>query len=73
MGNVRTGQVIKLDYRKAAVMLMSGFIALLFFKNSEAASRFVSRGIEVSVTRLIPSLFPFLVVSSLLLVILREE
>lgn len=67
MGNVRTGQVIKLDYRKAAVMLMSGFIAVLFFKNSEAASRFVSRGIEVSVTRLIPSLFPFLVVSSLLL------
>jgi sporulation integral membrane protein YlbJ len=67
MGNVRTGQVIQLDYRKAAVMLMSGFIALLFFKNSEAASRFVSRGIEVSVTRLIPSLFPFLVVSSLLL------
>ena len=67
MGNTRTRHVVKLDIRKGAVMLMSGFITLLFFKNAEAASRFVSRGIEVCVTRLIPSLFPFLVVSSLLL------
>ena len=59
--------VLKLDMRRSAVMLMSGFIALLFLKNAEAASLFVSRGIEVCLTRLIPSLFPFLVVSSLLL------
>ena len=60
-------RVIKLNQRNFAVMLMSGFIALLFLKNSEAAARFVSRGTEVCLTRLIPSLFPFLVVSSLLL------
>ena len=67
MGNTRTRHVIKLDTRKISVMLMSGFIALLFIKNAEAASLFVSRGIEICLTRLIPSLFPFLVVSSLLL------
>lgn len=47
-------------------MLMIGFVTLLFFKNGEAAAEFVRRGTETCLYRLIPSLFPFLVLSSLL-------
>ena len=52
--------------RRAALISACGFIFLLFFKNSEAAAEFVSRGVEICISRLIPSLFPFLVLSSLL-------
>lgn len=54
------------DHRSIALILMSGFITLLFFKNSDAAAGFILRGLEICAKRLIPSLFPFLVVSSLL-------
>lgn len=54
------------SFRRAAIILISGFIALLFFKNSDAAAKFVSRGATLCIEKLIPSLFPFLVISSLL-------
>lgn len=55
------------DHRRVPLILMSGFITLLFLKNSDAAASFVLRGLEICAKRLIPSLFPFLVVSSLLI------
>ncbi len=42
------------------------FVAILFFKNSQATAEWVSRGLSLCAKRLIPSLFPFMVVSSLL-------
>ena len=53
------------SYQKAAVYLMTIFIMALFFKSSEAAARYVSSGVSVCIKSLIPSLFPFMVVSSL--------
>ena len=41
------------------------FIVLLFFRNSEVAAEWVLRGLLLCAKRLIPSLFPFMVVSSL--------
>ncbi|MBO7310197.1 MAG: hypothetical protein J6U86_02245 [Clostridia bacterium] len=38
---------------------------VLFFKNSSAASEWVSKGLKICVTKLIPSLFPFMVLSSI--------
>ena len=53
------------SYRKAAVWLMTIFIIFLFFKSSEAAAKYVGAGVLVCTKSLIPSLFPFMVVSSL--------
>ncbi len=44
---------------------MTVFLTVLFFKNTSATAMWVSRGLSMCVTRLIPSLFPFMVVSSL--------
>ncbi len=45
---------------------MSVFVLILFFKNSSAAAAWVSEGLFLCATRLIPSLFPFMVLSSLM-------
>lgn len=47
-------------------IFMSLFIIILFFKNSQAAAIWVSEGLRLCVGRLIPSLFPFMVVSTLI-------
>lgn len=46
---------------------MSLFILILFFKGSETAAVWVSDGLRLCAVRLIPALFPFMVVSSLML------
>ena len=43
------------------------FLVIIFFKNASAASLWVSQGLRVCALGLIPSLFPFMVLSSLLL------
>ncbi len=48
-----------------AYCYMCTFIAILFFKNSSAAAEWVTRGLLLCSKRLIPSLFPFMVLSSL--------
>ena len=45
---------------------MCVFLLVLFFKNSEATATWVSKGLHLCATKLIPSLFPFMVVSSLM-------
>ena len=42
------------------------FMLVLFFKNSTATSLWVFRGLELCAKKLVPSLFPFLVVSSIM-------
>ncbi len=51
--------------RRFSFVYMSLFIILLFFKNSDVASRWVSDGLLLCAKKLIPSLFPFMVISSL--------
>jgi sporulation integral membrane protein YlbJ len=46
---------------------MCTFIVLLFFKNSDAAALWVSKGLTLCAKKLIPALFPFMVLSSLIL------
>lgn len=53
--------------RGLGLCYMCLFIVILFFKNSTAASEWVSSGLKICATRLIPSLFPFMVLSSLAL------
>ena len=53
--------------RTLAFCYMSIFITVLFFRNAQAASVWVTEGLELCVTKLIPSLFPFMVVSALLI------
>ena len=45
---------------------MCVFMLVLFFKNSDATTLWVSEGLKLCANRLIPSLFPFMVVSSLM-------
>ncbi|MBO5203724.1 MAG: hypothetical protein J6B72_03835 [Clostridia bacterium] len=47
-------------------IFMSLFILILFFKSSESAALWVSEGLTLCVRRLIPSLFPFIALSSLI-------
>ena len=51
--------------RRLGACYMGIFLLILFFKNSSAAALWVNEGLRLCVTRLIPSLFPFMVVSSL--------
>lgn len=51
-------------HRGAWLCYVTVFIAVLFFKNAYAASAWVAEGLRTCAFRLIPSLFPFLVISS---------
>lgn len=53
--------------KKFGVCYMCVFLLVLFFKNSDAASVWVSRGLELCAKKLIPSLFPFMALSSLMI------
>lgn len=60
-------QKIKKPLRKRfGVCYMCIFLLILFFKNSDAASIWVTRGLELCAKKLIPSLFPFMALSSLM-------
>lgn len=52
--------------RRLGACYMGIFLLILFFKNSSAAALWVNEGLRLCVTRLIPSLFPFMAVSSLI-------
>ena len=52
--------------RRLGACYMGIFLLILFFKNSSAAALWVNEGLKLCVTRLIPSLFPFMAVSSLI-------
>ncbi len=52
--------------RGLVYVYMSLFVALLFFKNSDASAAWVTDGISLCLGKLIPSLFPFMVISSLI-------
>ena len=51
--------------RRLGFCYMSLFIMILFFKNADAAALWVSEGLRLCAQKLIPSLFPFMVISSL--------
>lgn len=51
--------------RRYAFTFMSLFIIILFFKNAAAATLWVQNGLYLCGTRLIPALFPFMVLSSI--------
>ena len=53
--------------KKCCFAYMSVFMLLLFFKRPTETAEWVERGLSVCTQRLIPSLFPFMVVSALLL------
>ncbi len=55
----------KKSRKRLCAAYMCVFLLVLFFKNSDATSAWVSRGLELCAKKLAPSLFPFLVVSSL--------
>ncbi len=59
-------KIKKAPVRRLVFCYMCLFVAILFFKNSEATAQWVSRGLTLCTKRLIPSLFPFMVLSSLL-------
>lgn len=52
--------------KKCCFGYMSVFMLLLFFRYPDPTTEWVRRGIDTCVGRLIPSLFPFMVVSALL-------
>lgn len=52
-------------WKRFGACYMCLFLILLFFRNANAASLWVSEGLELCAKRLIPSLFPFMVISSL--------
>ncbi len=52
--------------RRATKAYMCIFLLILFFKNSSAATLWITRGLKLCADKLIPSLFPFMVVSSLM-------
>ena len=54
-------------HRRLGFCYMSIFLMILFFKNADAAALWVSRGLELCAAKLIPSLFPFMVISSILI------
>ena len=57
----------RLTLRRIAVCYMCLFIIILFMKNSSAAAEWVASGIALCARTLIPSLFPFMVVSSMVI------
>ena len=58
---------IKKPLRKRLGMCyMCVFLMILFFKNSDATYVWVTRGLELCAKKLIPSLFPFMALSSLI-------
>ncbi len=63
---VQTQKNKKTLIKRLVYCYMCLFVAILFFKNTQAAAEWVSKGLTLCVKRLIPSLFPFMVVSSLL-------
>ncbi len=54
------------DMRLLTGVFMSLFIMILFFKSSESAALWVSEGLKICAYKLIPSLFPFMAISSLI-------
>ena len=52
--------------RRFGVCYMCLFLLILFLKNGNAAAAWVSEGLRICAGRLIPSIFPFMVVSSLM-------
>lgn len=54
-------------FKRVCFAYMAIFMLLLFFKTPEATSQWVKRGLDTCVESLIPSLFPFMVISSLLI------
>lgn len=58
---------IKKPFRRTlGAAYMCVFMLVLFFKNSDATTHWISEGLKLCANRLIPSLFPFMVVSSLM-------
>lgn len=53
--------------RRTAVLIGSCFLLFLFFKNAEIAANGIEKGLVLASGVIIPSLFPFLVLSELLL------
>lgn len=56
----------RLTARRAGFCLMSAFCFLLILRNSSAAIRYMGRGLTLCAQTVIPSLFPFMVISELL-------
>ncbi len=63
---LNSGKTKKALVKRLVYCYMCLFVTILFFKNTQATSEWVSNGLSLCVKRLIPSLFPFMVVSSLL-------
>ena len=57
----------KLSLRRALICYMCVFMIILFMKNASAAATWVSSGVSLCVRTLIPSLFPFMVISSMVI------
>jgi sporulation integral membrane protein YlbJ len=56
---------IRVSPKRIAYVYICLFITVLFFKNSDIAAAWVTRGLSLCAKKLIPSLFPFMVLSSL--------
>ncbi len=52
--------------RALAYTYMTLFVTVLFFKNTSLTAEFVSSGLSLCAKKLVPSLFPFMVISSLI-------
>ncbi len=61
----KEGKKHKFAYFLYCYMIL--FLVVIFFKNSSAASLWVSKGLSLCISRLVPSLFPFMVLSSLMI------
>ena len=61
--SVKTKKTLR---KKFGVCYMCMLLLVLFFKNSDATVIWVCRGLELCAKKLIPSLFPFMAVSSLM-------
>ncbi len=64
--DIQTQKTKKTLIKRLVYCYMCLFVAILFFKNTQATSEWVTKGLTLCVKKLIPSLFPFMVVSSLL-------
>lgn len=54
-------------FRGLGLCYMTVFVIILFFKNSDIAAKWVTNGLHVCTARLIPSIFPFTVISAVAL------
>lgn len=61
-----TATVKSLSKSRAAFFLVSIFLLFLFFRNAEIAAKAIGAGLRLCVNSLIPSLFPLMVASELL-------